>query len=92
MVKMKRILRVFHANGRIEKMKVVNEYHAQNVLSLLFVVGDSENENYENDVVFAELLKSKIFAYRDFAKNEVVIRNATSEFLDSCNKLQKKEI
>jgi len=70
-------LRIFHSDGKITMLdKVANEYHAQNILSLLFVIGDKDGKN---DVVFAELLGSKIFAWRD--QNGVTIRNATEAFL-----------
>ena len=84
MVEMNRTLRIFHEDGKIEKMKVANEYHAQNVLSLLFVIGD---KNAENNIVFAELLGSKIFAWK--RKGEIVIRNATKDFLDQCREMKE---
>ena len=86
MVEMNRILKIFREDGKIEKMKVVNEYHAQNVLSLLFAVGD---KNAENNIVFAELLGSKIFAWK--SKGEIVIRNATEVFLNQCREMKKLE-
>jgi hypothetical protein len=89
MTEMKRTLRIFYSDGKVKNMKVANEYHAQNCLPLLFVIGDGDNENYENRVVFAELLGSKIFAYR--GKDEIVIRNATDEFLDECKELEGKQ-
>lgn len=80
MTEMNRTLRIFHKDGKIEKMKVVNEYHAQNVLSLLFVIGD---EKGENDIVFAELLGSRLFAWKDTGRG-ITIRNATDQFLKQC--------
>jgi len=87
MSEMNRTLRIFHKDGRIQKMKVANEYHAQNVLSLLFVVGD---KNGENDVVFAELLGSKIFAWKDEGKKGITIRNATDQFFKECHELNEE--
>jgi hypothetical protein len=78
-------LRIFHEDGKIQKMKVANEYHAQNVLSLLFVFGD---ENAKNDIVFAELLGTKIFAWRH--SKGITIRNATDDFLKECDEISPK--
>jgi hypothetical protein len=76
-------LRIFYSDGKITVLdKVANEYHAQNILSLLFVAGDGKGGN---DVVFAELLGSKIFAYR--CKSGVTIRNATDDFLAECKEM-----
>lgn len=78
-------LRIFHEDGKIQKMRVANPYHAQNVLSLLFVIGD---EKEENDIVFAELLGTKIFAWRH--SKGITIRNATQSFIDGCKEMKKE--
>jgi hypothetical protein len=78
-------LRIFHADGKREYMQVENEYHAQNVLSLLFIIGD---KNAKNDIVFAEILGTKIFAYRDTRKNRIVIRNPTESFVRECKEMK----
>lgn len=87
MSEMNRTLRVFHVDGTIENMKCANEYHAQNILSLLFTVLD---EHTKNDIVFAELLGSKIFAWKDTGKRGITIRNATDQFLEECNELNEE--
>jgi len=77
---------LYHESGEIEIIEAENIYHAQNILVYAFLFAD---EKGKNDVVFGRIENSKIFAFRE--PNNLIIRNITDEFLDSCRMLEEGE-
>ena len=83
---------LYKSDGKIETIDAENSYHAQNILVMSFLVLD---EDMKNDVVFGRLIPLDtsdmehydIFAYRK--DKEIVMRNATKEFIDSQKALPK---
>lgn len=75
---MKRTVRIFHESGEVEDIEAENLYHAQNILSFAFFIGDEEGKN---DVCYGLVVDTNLRAY--VHEKSLILDNFTKDFWHS---------